>query len=135
MLVKQIMTKDVIVIAPDKSIVDAARQMLDGECGVLPVVENDRLIGMVTDRDIVVRAISNGKGCQTAVRDVMSQDVLYCYEEDTIEALARNMSEQQIHRELVLNKDKRLVGIISLSDIVNSNDILAASIALRGISR
>lgn len=117
MKVSEVMTRDVTVISPRQSISDAARLMADCDTGALPVGENDRLVGVITDRDIAVRAVAEHLPPDTPVRDVMSKEVLYCYEDETIEQVADNMGEQQIRRLPVVNRDKRLVGIISLGDL------------------
>src|SRR6478735_12481018 len=84
MQIAEAMTRDVQTITPDQSIVDAARMMADCDCGALPVEENDRLVGMITDRDIVVRALAEGKAADARVKDIMSADIKYCYEEDDL---------------------------------------------------
>jgi CBS domain-containing protein len=103
--------------------------------GVLPVGENDQLIGMITDRDIAIRGIAEGKGPKAKVRDVMTDDVKYCFEDQELEEVTRNMADIQVRRLPVLNRDKRLVGILSLGDIAGSPDGKGAGDALRGISR
>lgn len=133
MRISEAMTRDVQLIKPDQSILDAAKMMADCDCGVLPVAENDRLVGMITDRDIVVRAIAQGKAADTRVQDVMSAEVKYCFEEDDVDDVAHNMGDLQIRRLPVVNRDKRLVGIISLGDIATSAETPAAE-ALHGIS-
>lgn len=133
MQVIEAMTNDAQIANPDQSIIEAAKMMAECDCGALPVGENDRLVGMVTDRDIVIRAIAEGK-TDAKVRDVMSQDVKYCFEEDDLEDVARNMGDFQIRRLPVLNKDKRLTGILSLGDIANSDEVEVAGEALCGIS-
>ncbi len=118
MKVRECMTKDVILANPTQTIADAARMMAECDAGILPVGENDRLVGMITDRDIAIRAIAKDRGPDTPVREVMSKDqVLYCFEDDDVSDCAKNMGEQQIRRLPVLNREKRLVGIISLGDI------------------
>jgi len=112
------MTRDVEVIRPEAPIAEAARKMDELNIGPLPVCDGDRLIGIVTDRDITVRATSAGRDPQTTpVREARSQDVLYCYEDQDVRDAARLMSEQQIRRLPVISRDKRLVGIVSLGDI------------------
>jgi len=133
MRVADAMTRDVQIASCDQSILDIAKMMADLDCGVLPVGENDRLVGMITDRDIVVRALARGKNVQTKVRDVMSEEVKYCYEDDQLENVARNMADLQVRRLPVLNKEKRLVGIVALGDIATNEDQCAAK-ALSGIS-
>lgn len=134
MQVSEAMTRDVQIANPDQSIIEAAKMMADCDCGVLPVGENDRLVGMITDRDIVIRALAQGKTDTAMVRDVMSQDVKYCYEEDDIEEVTRNMGDLQIRRLPVLNQDKRLVGIVSLGDVSGASEPDSAAEALSSIS-
>lgn len=134
MRIAEAMTRDVRVANPDQSLIDAAKMMADGDCGVLPVGENDRLVGMITDRDIVVRALATGKAGDTRIRDVMSEDVKYCFEEDDVDNVARNMSDLQIRRLPVVDKNKRLTGIVTLGDIAHTGDTPAAATALEGIS-
>ncbi len=122
MRIAEAMTRDVQMVNPDQSIIDAARLMADCDCGSLPVAENDRLVGMVTDRDIVIRAVAEGKSSDTRIKDVMSQEVKYCFEEDDMDEVARNMGDLQIRRLPVVSKDKRLVGIVSLGDIATTNE-------------
>lgn len=118
MFVKEIMTKKVTLARPGESLVEAAKQMKRKDYGSLLVSENDRLVGVITDRDIVLRAVSKGKDLATAtVKEVMTPKVLYCYEDETVEKAAANMAQNKIHRLPVLNKQKRLVGVISLGDI------------------
>jgi CBS domain-containing protein len=129
------MTPDVRVANPDETIQQAARLMASLDAGVLPVGENDRLVGMITDRDIAIRAIAEGKGPDAKVRDVMSKDVKYCYEDQDVNEVTRDMADLQVRRLPVLNRDKRLVGIVSLGDIAISPDNERAADALSGISR
>lgn len=135
-LLKDVMSPNVQVISPDATIQEAAARMRDEGFGMLPVGEHDRMIGAVTDRDIAVRAVADGKGCDTLVRDVMSNDVIWCYDDDTVEKGAETMSECQVRRLPVVNRDKRLVGIVSLGDFaVGSDDIQPTAEALVGISQ
>lgn len=134
MRVSEAMTRDIKVAAPDQSLIDAAKMMAECDCGALPVGENDRLIGMITDRDIVVRALAQGKSSDTPIRDVMSEEVKYCYEDDDLDDVAHNMGDLQVRRLPVVNKDKRLVGIVSLGDIANTEETRAAAEALCSIS-
>lgn len=121
MQAKEIMTKTVEVGSPDMSIVEAARKMKEGDFGMLPIGENDRLVGTITDRDIAVRAVAEGKDVnQCKVRDVMSQGIHYCFEDQELEEISRNFSSHQIRRLPVLNRQKRLVGILSLGDLSHS---------------
>jgi CBS domain-containing protein len=123
MKVSEAMTRDVRVASPNESIRDAARIMAEINAGALPVGENDRLVGVITDRDIAVRAVAEGKEPSTKVRDIMSQEVLYCYEDQDVDDVARNMGDVQVRRLPVVNRDKRLVGIISLGDVACKQDV------------
>jgi CBS domain-containing protein len=134
MLVSEVMTSDVRLASPEQSIRDAASLMAECDCGVLPVGDGDRLVGMITDRDIVVRAIAAGKSADTKVRDVMSKEVLYCFEDAEIEEVASNMADIKVRRLPVLNGKKRLVGILSLADIAMADGPDSSGIALCGIS-
>ncbi len=117
MKVKDIMSKSVDYIDPKMSLKEAAKRMRDDDIGILPVAENDRLVGMLTDRDIVIHTLADGKVDATA-GDAMTKKVLYVFEDDSIEDLTENLGKNQVHRMPVLNKDKKLVGIVSLGDLV-----------------
>ena len=135
MQVSKLMTRDVQLITPTQTIRDAARMMLELDAGALPVQQDDRLVGMITDRDIAVRAVAEGKSPDTLVRDVMSSEVLYCFDDQEIKDIARNMGEVKVRRLPVLNRDKRLVGIVSLGDLaLNKEPELTAS-AVTNISK
>jgi len=135
MQAQDLMTRDVTVVEPEASIQQAARAMVLLDAGILPVGENDRLVGMITDRDIAIRGIAQGKGPQTKVRELMTQDVKYCFADEEVEDIAQNMAEIQLRRLPVLDRDKRLVGILSLCDIAVGDDPEQAAEALSGISR
>ena len=118
MQLKDIMTRDPLILSPETSLREAAQAMRELDSGVMPVGERDRLVGMLTDRDMTVRATAEGKDPNsTAVRDVMTPDVVYCFEDEEIDDAARKMEQHQIRRLIVLNRDKRLVGIASLGDL------------------
>lgn len=134
MKISDAMTPDVQLMKPSQSIQEAARIMADIDAGVLPVADGDRLVGVVTDRDIAIRAIAKGLGPDTKVGDVMSREVLYCFEDDEIENVAQNMSEIKVRRLPVLNRSKRLVGIVSVGDIAIVEGANAAGEAICGIS-
>ena len=134
MRVSEAMTRDVRVATPGQSIRDAAKTMAEIDAGVLPVGDNDRLIGMITDRDIAVRAVAAGKGPDTPVRDVMSAEVKYCYEDDDIDNVAKNMGDIQLRRLPVISRDKRLVGILSIGDLAKKSDGQAGK-AVKGVSK
>lgn len=124
MQVKEAMSTDFKIIRPDTTLHEAAELMKDCDCGYLPVGENDRLTGAVTDRDIVVRGIAQGNDPDdTAVSDVMTQKVVYCLETDDLKDAAEKMKNGQIRRLVVLNADKRMTGVITVGDIARvSND-------------
>jgi CBS domain-containing protein len=118
MKVNEIITRNPEVIRPDVVLADAAQRMNSLDVGMLPVCDGDRLVGMITDRDITVRGVAQGYDPKTArVRDVMTPEVIYCFEDEDIKAVARKMEEWQVRRLPVLNRDKRLVGIVSLGDL------------------
>jgi CBS domain-containing protein len=131
MQVNEAMTTDVKIANPNQTIRDAARLMAQIDAGVLPVGENDRL---VTDRDIAIRAVGAGKGPQTPVREVMSSEVMYCFEDDDLDDVVQNMADIKVRRLPVLDRDKRLVGILSLGDIALTEGAGSAGSALCGIS-
>lgn len=133
--VREVMTPDVVIASPDDTLQHAAEMMVDIDAGVLPVGEKDRLVGMLTDRDITVRAVAAGKApSECKVREIMSPEIKYVYEDETLEDAARNMSELQIRRLPVLNRDKRLVGIVSLGDLALKKKSTAGD-ALKAVSR
>ncbi len=133
---KDLMSSDVKVISPDMSIGDAAKQMAEGDFGMMPVAENDRMIGTISDRDIAIRGIGEGLGANAKVRDVMSEGVAWAYEDDTVERAASIMSEYQVRRLPVVNRDKRLVGIVALGDFaVDSSEMRPTAKALTEISK
>jgi CBS domain-containing protein len=133
---KDVMSRDVKMVTPETTIREAAQQMRDGDFGMLPVAENDRMIGAISDRDIAVRAVADDKGPETTVRDVMSRGICWAYEDDSVEEAARVMSERQVRRLPIVNRDKRLVGIVALGDFaVERSEVKPAAEALSGISR
>jgi CBS domain-containing protein len=135
MRVAEVMTRDVRLIEPNQTIRDAARLMAEMDAGIMPVREGDRLVGMITDRDIAVRAVAQGRGPDTPVREVMTDEVKYCYEDDDTNDVARNMADIQVRRLPVLTRDKRLVGILSLSDLAMSDKAAKVGAAVAGISQ
>ena len=135
MKVSDAMTRDVRIASPEETIADAAKAMAALDAGVLPVGDNDRLIGMITDRDIAVRAVAEGKGPDTPIREVMTLEVKYCYEDEDLDHVAANMGELRVRRLPVLNRDKRLVGILSLGDVAMVEGRGAAGSAIADISR
>lgn len=129
------MTPSVQLCTPQDSIRDAAEAMTALNVGLLPVTDNDHLVGMITDRDIATRGVAMGRGPDALVRDVMTVDVKYCFEDQDIDEITRNMANIQVRRLPVLNRDKRLVGIIALGDIAVSKAGDGATMALCGISQ
>ena len=133
---KDLMSRDVKVINPEMTIAEAAKRMRDGDFGMLPVGEDDRMIGTISDRDIAIRAIAEGKDADTKVRDVMSEGIAWAYEDDSVEKAALIMSERQVRRLPVVNRNKRLVGIVALGDFaVEGSEIKPAAKALSEISK
>ncbi len=135
MRVSECMTRDVSLANPTDTIAEAAKTMAYLDAGVLPVRDGDRLVGMVTDRDIAVRGIAQGKGPDTKVSEVMSAEVLYCFEDQEIDDVLRNMGDIQVRRLPVLDKAKRLVGIISLADLAANGQAGRAGDTLGDIAR
>lgn len=135
MKVHEAMSRDVRLASPDDRICDAARIMGEIDAGSVPVGENDRLIGMITDRDIAVRAVGQNKGPETPVREIMTKDVQYCFDDEDIEDVCTKLADQQVRRLPVVNRDKRLVGILSLGDLAKGDGADYAGHALGAISR
>ena len=133
MQVSELMTRDVRVASPDDTIQRAAEMMGEIDAGVMPVGENERLVGMITDRDMAIRAVATGMGPDSKVREVMSKEVKYCFEDEDLDDVTDNMAELQVRRLPVLDREKRLVGILSLGDVAVGH-AADASEALRGIS-
>lgn len=136
MQLKDVMTTKVQLTDPGAKLKDAAISMREGDFGLLPVGANDRLVGTITDRDITIRAVAEGKDPNTTtVGDVMSDGIHYCFEDQDVEEVARVMSEAQVRRLPVLNRDKRLVGIVALADLAtDSGAARSAGAALTGVS-
>ena len=132
--VSDVMTRDVHLASPNQTIREAAAEMAKADIGSLPVGENDRLIGMITDRDIVLRAVAQGRDSKTQVRDVMSEHIEYCFEDEDIGRAAENMASLGVRRLPVLNRDKRLVGIVALSNIADCGDNKATNKMLKGVA-
>lgn len=123
MKIAEVMSSDVQIVNPDDSIQTAARKMEDADVGFLPVGENDKLVGMITDRDLALRAVARGKDPKkTKVRDVMTEKVLYCSEDDDIADAAENMAELRVRRLPIVDARKRLVGVVSIGDIAFRHD-------------
>jgi CBS domain-containing protein len=135
MRIREAMTRDIRISHPDQTIREAARTMAGIDAGSLPVGERARLVGMITDRDIAVRAVAEGKGPDLLVRDVMTPNVCYCFEDQELDEVAANMAHNKVRRLPVIDHENRLVGIVSLGDVALSDDANeAAKYALCGIS-
>jgi CBS domain-containing protein len=135
MKIGEAMSRDVRIASPDQTICEAAAIMNEIDAGALPVGENDRLIGMITDRDIAVRAVAQNRPPSAKVRDVMSQEVLYCFEDEELEQVAKNMSKAKVRRLPVVSREKRLVGIVSLGDLALAEEAATTGQAVAGISK
>ncbi len=125
MLIRDIMhKKEVQLVEPKTPIQEVAQLMKDGEFGIVPVQEDDKMVGMITDRDIVLRCVAEGKNPEKCMaKDVMTDEVLYCYDDQDVEELAQSLSDNKVRRMPVVNRDKRLVGIISLSDLARQSGV------------
>lgn len=135
MKISECMTHRVRLVVPDAKIRDAARVMAELDAGVLPVGDRDRVVGMITDRDIAIRAVGTGKGPDTPVSDVMTREVRFCYEDDDVEQVAQNMANIQVRRLPVVNRNRQLVGIVTLADLAARAQPKVVGEALGGISR
>ena len=135
MKVKDCMTPKVNWIQPDMTIQDAAKLMAESDAGALPVGEEDRLIGMITDRDITVRAIAAGMSPETLVREIMTRELKYCFDDESVEHVAKNMGEIQVRRLPVMNRERRLVGIVTLGDLAGAANPKVVGEALGDVSR
>jgi CBS domain-containing protein len=134
MQVNELMSRTVDLVNPTMKIREAAVFMRDDNVGALPVGENDRLVGMITDRDIAVRAVAEGKSSTTPIRKVMSEKIFYCFDDNDVAEAARLMAKHQVRRLPVLNRDKRLVGIVAMADIARK-DGDATKTAIQGVSQ
>lgn len=135
MKVSEAMTRDVRVTNPNHTLQQAAELMAQLDAGSLPVGEKDKLVGMITDRDIAIRGVAKSKGPETRVRDVMTEDVKYCYEDQDLEEVTQNMGDIKVRRLPVVDRDKRLVGILSLGDVATSEEAMISADALSKISK
>ena len=133
MQVSDVMTPNVHFVHPEQNLGEVAAVLAQLDVGALPVADKNRLIGMITDRDIVIRGVAEGLGPWSKVKEVMTTQVKYCYEDEKIDHVANNMAEIQVRRLPVMNRDKRLVGIISLADIAARRES-AATTAIKGVS-
>ena len=134
MKISDVMTREVATVRADQTAQEAANFMLQGDAGSIPVIDGDRLIGMITDRDIAVRGVAKGHGPETAVRDLMTSGLICAREDDDIDEVAAKMSEAQVRRLPVIDSSENLVGIVSLGDLARETDGEGAHEALEGVS-
>ncbi|MCW6533209.1 CBS domain-containing protein [Sphingomonas lycopersici] len=135
MRVRECMTTDVQVITPDNTLQSAAQIMADIDAGFLPVADHDRLVGVITDRDIAIRGVAAGHPPDSSIRDLMSGSVKYCFDDDDLDDVLENMGDIQLHRLAVINRDKRLVGVITIGDCAGGGETARAGEALGDIVR
>jgi CBS domain-containing protein len=135
MKVREVMTRDVQTVRPDQTAQEAASFMLNADAGSIPVTEGDRLIGMITDRDIAVRGVAKGNGPDTPVRELMTNDVVSARLDDDIEEVATMMSNAQVRRLPIIDDQQMLCGIVSLGDLSRQADENCAQEALQGVSQ
>ena len=135
MKVSEVMTSDVQTVSPDQTAREAAAFMLRAEAGSIPVTEGEKVVGMITDRDIAVRGVAEGRGPDTPVRDLMTDHIICARADDNVDDIARRMSEEQVRRLPVLDEDDRLCGIVSLGDLAREARGEEAHQALEGVSQ
>ena len=134
MRISDVMTREVATVRPDQTAREAATFMLNSDAGSIPVTEGDRLIGMITDRDIAIRGVAKGHGPDTPVRDIMTSGIICARESDSVEDVASKMSEAQVRRLPVIDDSEKLIGIVSLGDLSRETDGETAHQALEGVS-
>ncbi|MGB7410689.1 MAG: CBS domain-containing protein [Sphingopyxis granuli] len=135
MKVADCMSRNICVLSRDNSLQSAAQLMAEMDSGFLPVADKDELIGIVTDRDIAIRGVGMGLAPSAGVEEVMSDEVRYCFAEDEVEKVLHTMGTLQVRRLPVLDRDKRLVGVVSLSDLATNGAAPAAGEALGDIAQ
>jgi CBS domain-containing protein len=135
MKIADCMTQDVRIASPTQTLQEVAQAMAGIDAGVLPVAEGDRLVGMITDRDITIRAVAQGLGPDALVKEVMTTEVLYTYDHHDVQDVLRNMANVKVRRLPVVNRDKRLVGIVSLSDLCTGGERPPTTETLREIAK
>ena len=135
MQIRDVMTTEVKTLTPDQSIREAAALMADIDSGALLVNDQDRLIAMITDRDIAIRAVAKGLDCDTPIREVMSKTIRYCFDDESVQDVAQNMAENEMRRMPVLNREKRLVGVVSLGNIASCHNQQTSDTVLQGVAR
>ena len=135
MKISEVMTRDVQTVTPEQTAQEAASFMLGADAGSIPVTEGDRLIGMITDRDIAVRGVAKGFGPDTPVRDLMSTGLICARDTDNIDDVATRMAEAQVRRLPVVDSEEKLCGIVSLGDLSRETRGEQAHQALEGVSQ
>lgn len=135
MRINECMSRDVRVVDPDVTLKEAAMTMAEIDAGILPVGNDDRLVGILTDRDIAIRGIGQGRGPETKVADLMSPEIKYCFMDDDAEDVLNNLAEIQVRRLPVLDREKRLVGIVSISDLAGGDRAVHIGEVLSEIAR
>jgi len=122
MEVRQIMSTNVECVAPGTTLNEAAARMKTRDIGFLPVCDNNRIVGTLTDRDVMLRAIAEDMDARkTKVKDIMTKEVFYCFDDQDVKEVAQNMSQQQVRRMIILNRDKKLVGVVSIGDVAKTD--------------
>jgi CBS domain-containing protein len=134
MKISEVMTTEVETITAEQTAREAASFMLRADAGSIPVCEGDKVVGMITDRDIAVRGVAEGRGPDTPVSELMSDGIVCAREDDDVQEVARRMSEEQVRRLPVLDAEDRLCGIVSLGDLTRETRGEAAHTALEGVS-
>ena len=134
MKISEVMTSSVETVSADQTAREAAGFMLRADAGSIPVCDGDKVIGMITDRDIAVRGVAEGRGPDTPVRDLMSDGIVCAHEDDNVDEVAKRMSDEQVRRLPVLDSDERLGGIVSLGDLARGTPGETAHEALEGVS-
>ena len=132
--IRDLMTTGVETVSPDDTARNAASFMLSADTGSIPVCQDDKVVGMITDRDIAVRGVAEGRGPDCSVRELMSSDIVCARDTDDVQSVARTMSEAQVRRLPVLDESDKLVGMISLGDLSREAEPAAATQALEGVS-
>jgi len=133
MKVSEAMNRGAHIVSAGDPLKKAARIMAEEDVGFLPVEEDGRLVGMITDRDIVTRVVARGKNGDARVRDAMTRDVKYCFEDEELEDVIENMADIQVRRMPVMSKEKRLVGVLSLADVARAYSPDAVGVAFSGV--
>ena len=134
MKISEVMTRDVRTVRPDQTAQEAASFMLSEDTGSMPVSDGDRLLGMITDRDIAVRGVAKGHGPDTPVSELMTNDVVCARDTDDVADVASKMSSAQVRRMPIVDSSDRICGIVSLGDLSRQADPQAADQALQGVS-